>query len=283
MAARGTVRRAGFAVVITACLAVALAFLLLPIAAIFLEAPLRELPDLLGQEVVRDAIVITIETNLVANVLILGFGTPAAYALASRRFRGRNVVLTLVELPLVLPPAVAGVGLLAAFGSAGLLGGELEARGVALPFTEAAVVLAIVFVASPFYLRQAITAFEGVDPDLIAAARTLGARPARGFFRIALPLALGGLLTGWALAFARGIGEFGATLIFAGNIQAVTQTLPLAIYEQLQVDFDVALAMGVLLVALSAAILLSTKLLTTWTTFTSRSPGSSGTSASTSS
>ena len=105
-----------------------------------------------------------------------------------------------------------------------------------LPFTEAAVVLAIVFVASPFYLRQAIASFESVDPNLVAAARTLGARPGRAFLRIALPLALSGLLAGWALAFARGIGEFGATLIFAGNIQAVTQTLPLAIYEQLEVE-----------------------------------------------
>jgi len=268
-------------VLLTGCLVVALGFLLIPILAIFLESPLRDLPDLLGQQVVRDAIVITVETNLVANALILGFGTPAAYLLATRRFRGRDVVLTLVELPLVLPPAVAGVGLLAAFGTMGLIGGSLEAWGVVLPFTEAAVVLAIVFVASPFYLRQAIAAFEGVDPNLIAAARTLGARPGRAFARIALPLALSGLLAGWALAFARGIGEFGATLIFAGNIQAVTQTLPLAIYEQLEVDFDVALAMGCLLVVLSAAILLSTKILTSWMPSRSRSRSGFDTSAST--
>jgi molybdate transport system permease protein len=283
VSSRSTVRRAGFAVLLTACLAVALLFLLIPIVAIFLEAPLRDLPDLLGQRVVRDAIIITAETNLVANALILGFGTPAAYLLATRRFRGRNVLLTLIELPLVLPPAVAGIGLLAAFGSMGLIGDTLRVHGVVLPFTEAAVVLAIVFVASPYYLRQAISAFEGVDPNLIAAARTLGARPARSFLRIALPLAASGLLAGWALAFARGIGEFGATLIFAGNIQAVTQTLPLAIYEQLDVNFDVALAMGTLLVVLSAAILLSTKILTTWMPSRSRSPRTFDTSASTSS
>ena len=280
MGSRSAVRRAGFAVLLTGCLAVALGFLLIPILAIFLESPLRDLPDLLGRQVVRDAIVITVETNLVANALILGFGTPAAYLLATRRFRGRDVVVTLVELPLVLPPAVAGIGLLAAFGTVGMIGGNLEAWGVVLPFTEAAVVLAIVFVASPFYLRQAIAAFEGVDENLIAAARTLGARPGRAFARIALPLALSGLLAGWSLAFARGIGEFGATLIFAGNIQAVTQTLPLAIYEQLEVDFDVALAMGCLLVVLSAAILLSTKILTSWMPSRSRSRSSFGTSAS---
>src|SRR5689334_6315712 len=122
MAPQSAVRRVAFSVLLTACLFVALAFLLIPILAIFLESPVRDLPDLLSQQVVRDAIVITLETNLVANVLILGFGTPAAYLLATRRFRGRDVVLTLVELPLVLPPAVAGVGLLAAFGTMGLIG-----------------------------------------------------------------------------------------------------------------------------------------------------------------
>ena len=281
MAPQSAVRRAAFSVFLTACLFAALTFLLIPILAIFLEAPLRDLPDLLSQQVVRDAIIITLETNIVANALILTFGTPAAYLLATRRFRGRDVVVTLIELPLVLPPAVAGVGLLAAFGTIGLIGDNLEAWGVVLPFTEAAVVIAIVFVASPFYLRQAIASFESVDPNLVAAARTLGARPGRAFVRIALPLALSGLLAGWALAFARGIGEFGATLIFAGNIQAVTQTLPLAIYEQLEVDFDTALAMGCLLVVLSAAILLSTKMLTSWMPSRSRSRSSFGTSAST--
>ena len=127
MASQSAVRRGAFGVLLTACLFVALAFLLIPILAIFLESPLRDLPDLLSQQVVRDAIVITLETNIVANLLILGFGTPAAYFLATRRFRGRNVVLTLVELPLVLPPAVAGVGLLAAFGTIGLIGDNLEA------------------------------------------------------------------------------------------------------------------------------------------------------------
>ena len=243
---------------------------------------MRDLPDLLGQQVVRDAIVITLETNVVANLLILGFGTPAAYFLATRRFRGRDVVLTLVELPLVLPPAVAGVGLLAAFGTIGLIGDNLEAQGVVLPFTEAAVVLAIVFVASPVLPAPGHRVVRERRPE---PGRRRRARSARGrgaaFLRIALPLALSGLLAGWALAFARGIGEFGATLIFAGNIQAVTQTLPLAIYEQLEVDFDVALAMGCLLVVLSAAILLSTKMLTSWMPSRSRSRSSFGTSAST--
>ena len=192
---------------------------------------------------------VTVKTSAIANVLILLVGTPAAYLIATRRFTGRAVAITLIELPLVLPPAVAGIGLLAAFGRFGLLGEELTALGLSIPFTQVAVVLAVIFVASPFYLRAAIAAFEAVDPNLPAAARTLGATPARTFFRIALPLAGGGLGAGWALSFARGIGEFGATIMFAGSLQGVTQTLSLAIYEQFDVDFDLALAIGAELVA----------------------------------
>jgi len=166
---------------------------------------------------------------------------------------------------------VAGLGLLAAFGRSGLLGEELSALGVEIPFTQLAVVLAICFVASPFYLRAAIAAFEAVDPALLGAARTLGAGPERVFSRIALPLALGGLGAGSTLAFARGLGEFGATIMFAGSLPGTTQTAPLAIYDALDEDFEVALALGALLVVISVAILLVAKLLASWT----RSPSTS--------
>jgi molybdate transport system permease protein len=172
--------------------------------------------------------------------------------------------VTLIELPLVLPPAVAGIGLLAAFGRLGLLGGTLEFLGIDIAFTKVAVILAVTFVASPFYVRTAVSAFEGIDETLPAAARTLGAGPGRVFLRVALPLAAGGLAAGAALAFARGIGEFGATIMFAGSLQGITQTLSLAIYEQFDLDFDVALAISAVLVAISAAVLLSVKLLTRW-------------------
>ena len=140
-----------------------------------------------------------------------------------------------------------------------------------LPFTEWAVVLAVTFVASPFYVRQAITAFEAVDRTLVDAARTLGAGPARTFWRIWLPLAAAGLVAGWVLAFARGVGEFGATIVFAGNVSGETQTLTLAVYEQLDANFDVALAIGILLVVLSAGVLLSYKLIVSWRDSTSTS------------
>jgi molybdate transport system permease protein len=141
-----------------------------------------------------------------------------------------------------------------------------------LTFTEWAVVMAVTFVASPFYVRQAISAFESVDPLLVDAARTLGSSPARTFLRISLPLAAAGLLAGWVLAFARGVGEFGATIVFAGNVRGETQTLTLGIYEQLDANFDIALSIGILLVLLSATVLLSYKLLSSWTRSSSTSP-----------
>ena len=262
------------------CFAITLTFLALPLVGLFTQVPLRDIPSLLSDQAVQDALAVTARTNAIANVLILGFGTPTAWILATRRFRGRSLAVTLVELPLVLPPAVAGIGLLAAFGVAGLVGPQLQDAGIVLPFSQWAVVLAITFVASPFYIRQAIAAFESVDPGLLGTARTLGAGPGRTFRRIALPLAAGGLAAGWVLAFARGVGEFGATIIFAGNVHGKTQTLTLAVYEELESDFDVALAIGVLLVILSAAVLISYKLLIAWRGSTSTSLSAFGRSSS---
>jgi molybdate transport system permease protein len=264
--------RGAFTALLALCAGITLAFLAIPIVALFTQVPLGDVPGLLGRREVRDALAVTARTNAIANALILAFGTPTAWLIARRRFPGRALVITLIELPLVLPPAVAGIGLLAAVGAGGLFGGDLRDAGIVLPFTEWAVVLAVAFVASPFYVRQAISAFESVDPALTDAARTLGAGPGRTFWRIGLPLAAGGLLAGWVLAFARGIGEFGATIVFAGNVRGQTQTLTLTIYEQLEGDFDVALSIGVLLVVLSGGVLLSYKILSSWRRSSSTSP-----------
>jgi molybdate transport system permease protein len=175
-------------------------------------------------------------------------------------------------VPLVLPPAVAGLALLVAFGRLGLLGGTLNTLGVDLAFSQAAVVIAVLFVASPFYLRGAIAAFEAVDETLIDVAGTLGAGPVRRLMRIAIPLAGGGLGAAAAVAFARGIGEFGATILFAGSFQGTTQTLPLAVYSLFAANLDQAIAIGVLLIIVSAAILLASKLLLSyWNSSTSTS------------
>ena len=154
------------------------------------------------------------------------FGTPVAYWMATHDFRGKAILSTAFELPLVLPPAVAGLGLFAAFGRTGMLGSELDALGIQLPFTPAAVVMAMTFVAGPLYLRQAEATFVAVDKDLLAAAQTLGAGPGKVFIRVAVPLASAGLGAGAALGWARALGEFGATIMFAGSLQGITQTAP---------------------------------------------------------
>lgn len=261
------------AAVATIVTAVVMAFLMLPIVALITYQPVHLLINSLGTKVDTDAIIVSLKTNAIAFVVMIAFGTPFAYILARSRFLGRSVVITLVELPLVMPPAVAGLGLLVAFGRLGLLGHTLSALGIDLAFTQAAVVIAIVFVASPFYLRGAIAAFEAVDPTLVDVARTLGAGPARRMLHVAIPLAGGGLGAAAAVAFARGIGEFGATILFAGSFQGSTQTLPLAVYSMFDVNLDQAVAIGVLMIALSAAILLTAKLLIRpWTSSTSTLP-----------
>jgi molybdate transport system permease protein len=252
--------RGSFAVLLAVTTALAFAFLVLPVVAIFVRVAPGDLVGALGHDVTRDALLVSLKTSAIAHTAVLLVGTPAAWLLARVRFRGRGLVLALVELPLVLPPAVAGIALFAAFGRAGLLGGELDAMGVQIPFTQAAVVLAVAFVESPFYLRGAIAAFEAVDDSLLDAARTLGAAPARVFARVALPLAAGGLAAASALALARGLGEFGATIIFAGSLQGVTQTLPLAIYAQFDQDFDTALAISALFILVGALLLVALKL-----------------------
>jgi molybdate transport system permease protein len=255
---------------VSAC-AIVVGFLLLPLIALFVRVTPGDLISALGSGVALDALIVTAKTSLIAHALILGFGTPAAYLLATKRWRGRSAIIALVELPLVLPPVVAGIALLSVFGRLGLLGESLEVLGVRVSFTQTAVVLAVAFVASPFYVRQAIATFEGIDRGLLDAARTLRASPWRVFSRVALPLASRGLAAGSALAFARGLGEFGATIIFAGSFRGSTQTLPLAIYAELDRNFDAAIAISVLLVLISAAVLVAVRWLPSWTPFTSTS------------
>jgi molybdate transport system permease protein len=258
------------------CCAFCLAFLVLPMAALFTRVPLERLVHQLSNPVVTDALRVSLETSLVAQALILLLGTPPAYLIGTRRFPGRAALVTLVELPLVLPPAVAGVGLLIAYGRFGLLGGTFSALGFDVAFDKTAVTIAVAFVAAPPYLRQAIAAFEAIDANVVAASRTLGAGPLRTFFRVSLPLARAGLSAGAALALARGLGEFGATIMFAGSLQGITQTLPLAIYAQFDSDFDVAVAISALFVVLTAAILVTLKLSSLWPLSTRTSGSRSG-------
>ena len=250
-----------FGALLVAALGAVLVFLIVPVVGVFVNVSPAELLSSLGEEGALDALRLSLETTAIALAIILVVGTPAAYLLATRSFRGRSLAVTLVELPLVLPPAVAGIALLAGVGPSGLLGGVVEGAGVELVFETAGVVVALTFVASPFYIRQAQAAFAAVDPTLLEASRTLGASEAETFARVAIPTARAGLYSGTALAWGRALGEFGATLVFAGSFQGTTQTAPLAIVERFGTDFTGALALSAVLVALSAALLFSVKLL----------------------
>lgn len=252
--------RLWFGAALTLALAVALTFLTLPIVAVFVDAGPGELIASLGEPGALDALRLSLETSAIAVAIVVAVGTPAAYLLATRSFRGRALVVTLIELPLVLPPAVAGIALLAAVGPRGILGGAIEDAGVRLVLETAGVVVALTFVSAPFYLRQAQAAFAALDPAWLEASRTLGASEGRTFARVAIPAAVPGLVAGLALAWGRALGEFGATLMFAGSFRGVTQTAPLAIYERFATEFTDALALSAVLVAVSAALLLAVKL-----------------------
>ena len=253
-------RGGAFGALLVLSLAAALTFLTLPLVAIFVDVGPGRLLSSLDDPGALDALLLSLQVTAISLALIVTLGTPAAWFLASRSFRGRALAITLVELPLVVPPAVAGIGLLAALGPEGILGGTLADAGVELVFQTAGVVVALTFVASPFYVRQALAAFSALDPALVEASRTLGAGEGRTFARIVVPNAMPGLVAGAALAWGRALGEFGATLVFAGSLGGVTQTAPLAIYERLGDDFTAALALSAVLVAVSAAILLGVKL-----------------------
>jgi molybdate transport system permease protein len=236
----------GAAVALLALLALPLAALLVSTGPVAFVAGLRS-------PLVGPALRVSLATSSVALALVVLLGTPLAWILARSRGRAVRAIEALVQLPVVIPPAVAGVAMLLAFGRRGWLG--TLAGGASLAFTPAAVVLAQVFVSAPFYVQAAAAAFRRVNPNLLLVARTLGATRTRAFFRLALPLSLQGLLGGAAMAWARALGEFGATLMFAGNLGGRTQTLPLAIYTALEEDLRAAQALSLVLVGAAAALL----------------------------
>ncbi len=211
--------------------------------------------DGLTSDMAIQALRLSAVTGILSLVIIVAVGTPLAYTLARRRSRFYRFVDAVVELPIVLPPVVLGVALLMAFGRRGVLGPSLELLGIAIPFTTTAVVLAQVAVAGPFYIRAAKLGFQAVLPDLEDVSNTPGVSPWHTFWRVTVPLAWPGLVGGAALALARALSEFGATIMFAGNFQGRTQTMPLAIMSAMEVNLSSALALSVLLLAVSLAIL----------------------------
>lgn len=248
-------------VALGAIVALVLAFLFLPLIAVFVAVPPAKAFADLSSPVAVTALGLSLRTTLESVIATLAFGTPLAYWLSRSRFRGKRLVEAAVQMPIVVPPAVAGVGLLLVFGRRGMLGPALDSMHLGVAFTTAAVVIAQAFVAGPFYVVAARQAFDAIDGDLVAVSRTLGASPMRTFFAVELPLAAGGILAGAALSWARALGEFGATMLFAGNLPGVTQTLPLAIYAALDSGLEVAVAMAALLLFSAFALLLLIRLL----------------------
>jgi len=235
---------------------IALVFLVLPIAALVVRAVGAQAWENMPTSGIPDAIWLSFVSTLSTVALTLAFGTPLAYMLARRRFRLRRLVNVFVELPIVLPPAVAGLALLITFGRRGLLGPLLGELGVSLPFTLGAVVLAQTFVAAPFYIRAAQVGFQGVAREIEDAARVDGAGGLRLFWHITLPLSSRNLASGIVLCWARALGEFGATILFAGSLQGRTQTMPLLIYNVIERDIDAAILTGLILIFLAVVALL---------------------------
>ncbi len=237
-----------------------LLLLFVPLLALFLRALPGWLTGAWQTEMVATALRLSLVTSTLSAGLAVLAGTPVAYALARYRFWGATLLEVLIDLPMVLPPAVAGVALLMAFGRNGLLGQWLLPLGISIPFTSAAVVLAQTFVASPFYIKAAKAGFADVDPRLEQISATLGESTLVTFMRITLPLARPALLGGVIMTWARALGEFGATILFAGNFAGRTQTMPLAIYSAMQIDVNVALLLASMMLLASFGLLMLLRL-----------------------
>lgn len=258
---RGALERIG-AVIAWGMAAALLLFLALPLVAmVWRMAQERGVLSPAALSTLRQALILSLVTSGISMVFIIAFGTPLAYLLARRRFHGAKLVETLIDLPIVLPPAVAGIALLVAFGRYGLVGQWLTVFGITIGFTTAAVVMAQVFIAAPFYVRATRSGFTRVDRDLEDAASDLGASPVQVLRTVTLPMAMPSLVAGAVLAWARALGEFGATIMFAGNFPGITQTMPLAIYGRFGAgDLQSALLLSLVLLVTSVFVLLSLRL-----------------------
>jgi molybdate transport system permease protein len=248
---------------VTALVGLLVLFLGLPVAVLVVRAVAGgALVAALGDPVVLDALSLSLGTTAVSLVLTVVLGGPFAYVLARRRFRGSSLLETIVDLPIVLPPSVAGLALLLVFGRRGLVGSSLDVIGLSIPFTTIAVILAQVFVAAPFFVRSARAGFAAVDRDLEDAARVDGAAERQVFRWITVPLARSALAAGLVMSWARALGEFGATIMFAGNVEGRTQTLPLVVYGQFGAgDLDASIAAAAILVLAAFGVLIAVRLL----------------------
>jgi molybdate transport system permease protein len=248
--------------VAVAALAVLAGFISLPILSLVLWTVNEDSWRAMATPEARDALLLSIRTTSISMLIIVSVGTPAAYVLARKDFRGKRLLDSLIDIPAVLPPSAAGIALLLTFGRFGLAGRYLEAFGVQVTFTTAAVVIAEVFVAAHFYVRQATVGFSQVRRDVEEAARVDGAGSVGVFTKVTVPLAFPALVAGAVMAWARALGEFGATVVFAGSFQGVTQTIPLAIFAEFQSNLDAAVVLSVLVLGFAFTVILVVRVLT---------------------
>ncbi|MGI8858892.1 MAG: ABC transporter permease [Rubrobacteraceae bacterium] len=243
-------------------LALVAGFISLPILSLILWTVSEDSWRAMASPEARDALLLSAKTTAISMLIVVSVGTPAAYVLARASFPGKRLVDALVDIPAVLPPSAAGIALLLTFGRFGLVGKYFDAFGVTISFTTAAVVIAEVFVAAHFYVRQAAVGFAGVRRDVEEAALVDGAGRLSTFARVTVPLAFPALVAGAVMAWARALGEFGATIIFAGSFRGVTQTIPLAIFAEFQSNIDAAVALSVLVLGFAFVVILTVKYLT---------------------
>jgi len=254
-------RRSGLFMVGLAFAFLFVAFEILPLAAVCIRAPLRMLKIAQCCAIVRQAMMLSLATSLTTTALAFVIGTPVAYTIAMHEFRGKRLLEVLIELPLTLPPVVAGVALLLAFGRNGYLGKYMSLFGFELSFTQTAVIMAQFMVASPYYVKAAISAFQMVPKNLLLASRTLGAGPVRTLFSVALPVCRNALLAGLALTWARAVGEFGATIMFAGNFPGRTQTMPLAVLTTMHQNLHAGFVLSAMMLTMCLSVFVIVRLL----------------------
>ncbi len=236
-----------------------LLFIAVPIFSLFVKTPIHELIANLDKSQVFQAVSLSLVTSIATTLITIIFGTPVAFMLAQGRTPLFRLVDTLIDLPTVLPPSVAGIALLMAFGRRGIIGSLLAADNITIPFTTIAVIMAQTFIAAPLYVKAATVGFSGIDPELRQAAALDGANFGQIFRYINLPLASLSIVSGSVMTWARALGEFGATIIFAGNFPGRTQTMPLAIYIGFEIDLDVALTLAIIMICFSFLTLIIVK------------------------
>jgi molybdate transport system permease protein len=245
-----------------AALALLAGFISLPFISLLLWTISENSWRAMASPVALDALLLSIKTTSISMAIIITVGTPAAYVLARAEFPGKKIVETLVDIPAVLPPSAAGIALLLTFGRFGVVGQYLNVFGVTLSFTTVAVIIAEVFVAGHFYVRQAAVGFAGVRRDVEEAALVDGAGRLSAFAKVTVPLAFPALVAGAMMAWARALGEFGATIVFAGSFRGVTQTVPLAIFAEFQSNIDAAVALSVMVLGFAFVVILAVRYLT---------------------